>query len=800
MKKMFTAGFLFLFSYTSGFSQICTGIDTLGSASNLYTIGITESSAIAVDNDLNTVVFIHRNDAGAFGGHSGNLRYDISTDNGLNWTNNIGPVNPASVNGLNGARYPNVGIYNPAGNTNPNNAYLAYCAATTQSVSWSSHVTGVRKLDGTGNTEHYNQALLSSTYIPRSMCKGVPGTFWAMDVIYNGAVNLGYRILKGVWNNGTNDVIWSENTSLTPPFSTAYDGSNHMADFAIGFDPSGQKGWACMITHITQGTSSYTYYPVFYKTVNGGITWSGPTQVNIAQFSCVNSILTAGNVPTVAFDVDLTVDVLGNPHALVCIGSNPSSYSIYFTQAHHMFDITQENGLWNAIDLGDVPGQRNTLGIAPNTLSMDMEPQVSRTDDGTKVFFTWSGSDLFPLANAPNLFGSAYDVVNRKWTTMKDFSSCNPLTNGNILFPKMAENVLDVPGGWELPVIYGQLTVPNDVAAVSNFVYLDSLKFEPSEFTLPQCSANVTFANSDTVHICQGSSASLIVSSTQQALVWSTGTTSPILTVNTGGWYYATIRTGCCIGKDSIFVVVDTLPIAGFAGLVNNLNVSFSDQTTYSPTSWNWDFDDGNTSTLQNPNHSYDFPGTYTVCLIVDNGCSDTLCQTFTVSCTIPNANFTSLVGIGGSVDFTNTTAPVADSISWNFGDGNTSNINNPTHVYTSSGNYQVCLNIYDTCGTDSLCTSIFVDVFAYVEDILSGSFSVCPNPVDDILYVSGNHSVQGEWNMKLINGLGQIYWDKEIVINDIQEEIPTNNLAKGVYFLQMRSENQFVQYKVVKQ
>jgi PKD repeat protein len=799
MKRIFTSGYLFLFSFSLAYSQICTDLDTLGSASNLYSIAITESNAIAVDNDLNTVLFIHRNDAGLFGGHSGNLRYDISTDNGVNWTKNVGVLNPASVNGANAARYPNVAIYNPIGNTVPNNAYLSYCAPTTQSVGWSSHVTGVRKLDGTGNTEHYNQALVSSTLIPRSMCKGAQGIFWAIDVVYNGATNLGYRILKGTWN-GTNDVIWSENAVLTPPFNTTYDGTNHVSDFAIGFDPSGQIGWACMLTHITQGTSSFSYYPVFYKTINGGTTWTGPTQVNISQFPCVSSLVTSGNVATTAFDVDLTVDMLGNPHAIVCIGSNPNSYSIFFTQAHHMFDITQEQGLWNAVDLGNVDGQRNTFGTTPNTLSMDMEPQASRTDDGSKVFFTWSGSDAVVVPNSPNLYGAAYDVVNRTWTSMKDFTSCNPSTNGNILFPKMAENVLNVSGGWELPIIYGQLTVPNDVADVSNFVYLDSLKFVQADFTLPQCTANITFTGADTVHICEGNSSALILSSSQQAILWSTGSTSPILPVSTGGWYYATVRSGCCIGRDSVLVIIDSLPVAGFASSINNLNVSFSDQTTLLPTSWNWDFGDGTTSTSQNPIHTYDFPGTYTVCLIVNNGCSDTICQLVAVSCTTPNANFTNVIGNGGLVSFTNSTTPLADSISWNFGDGNTSSLNNPSHVYTSSGNYQVCLTVFDTCGTDSICTTIFVDVFAAIEDLDGSNFSIFPNPVQDILYVNGKDLSLQEWSFTLVNSLGQIYWEKDHFGNELHEEISTEKLGKGIYFLRIRSNNQIVQYKVSKE
>jgi len=799
MKKFIIPLSLFFCSSILIHAQVCTGTATIGSSSNMYSIGLGESNTIAANNDLNTVIFVHRNNAGLFGGHSGQLRYDISTDNGANWTSNLGVLNPASVNGTNAARYPNIAIYNPTGNTIPNNAYLSYLAPTVAST-WSSIVTGVCKLDGTGTTENYNQAAITQTLIPRSMCKGVPGTYWAIDLVNNGATNLGYRILKGIWNNSTNDIIWSQNTLLNPPFNTAFDGTNHVSGFAIGFDPSGQKGWACLITHITQGSSSYTYYPVFYSTVNGGTTWSSPTQVNMTQFPCVTSIITSGNVPTVAFDMDLTVDMKGNPHALMCIGNGNNAYSIFYTSTHHMYDITRENGFWNAVDLGDVSGQRNTFGTAPNTLSMDMAPQSSRTDDGSKVFFTWSGSDIANVPNAPNLFGKAYDVNARSWTQMKDFTSCDPSINGTILFPKMAENVLNVLGGWELPVIYGQSTSGTDVAVPCNYLYLDSLKFTQADFVLPQCSANITFVSGDTLNLCQGSSGALIVSSPQDALLWSTGGTSPILSVNSGGWYYATVRSGCCIGKDSVFVNIIPQPTAAFINSTIALNANFTDQSGGNVTAWNWNFGDGTTDNSQNPIHTYDFPGTYTVCLIVNNGCTDTICQTVSVSCTIPNANFTSVVGNGGSVVFTNTTTPTADNYSWDFGDGTTSTLENPTHVYTTSGNYTVCLLITDTCGTDSLCALISVDVFASLEGLVNGSFAVYPNPTTGMIKITATNLPQNNWELTLVNSLGQILLQKKKTESSLNENIALTEFANGIYFLKVKSAEQSAEFRIIKE
>ncbi len=82
---------------------------------------------------------------------------------------------------------------------------------------------------------------------------------------------------------------------------------------------------------------------------------------------------------------------------------------------------------------------------------------------------------------------------------------------------------------------------------------------------------------------------------------------------------------------------VDTLTVAGavtvgtpvagafaFSDTVGAppLSITFTDQSTGGPVAWQWDFGDGATDTVQSPVHGYTVDGTYTVTLIVTNGCS----------------------------------------------------------------------------------------------------------------------------------------------------------------------------------
>jgi PKD repeat protein len=81
---------------------------------------------------------------------------------------------------------------------------------------------------------------------------------------------------------------------------------------------------------------------------------------------------------------------------------------------------------------------------------------------------------------------------------------------------------------------------------------------------------------------------------------------------------------------------------ANFAYVVNNSLVSFTDQSSSAATTWNWDFGDGGTSTLQNPTHNYAAVGTYTVVLTISNGCisnSKTIMVTINAVGIIENAS-----------------------------------------------------------------------------------------------------------------------------------------------------------------
>jgi PKD repeat protein len=86
---------------------------------------------------------------------------------------------------------------------------------------------------------------------------------------------------------------------------------------------------------------------------------------------------------------------------------------------------------------------------------------------------------------------------------------------------------------------------------------------------------------------------------------------------------------GFAVNFDCIDFTEPPVAAAAFPELSCTGIVAFADASTFFPTSWAWDFGDDNTSTEQNPTHTYTEPGIYNIQLEVcnDNGC-DTLSAT----------------------------------------------------------------------------------------------------------------------------------------------------------------------------
>ncbi|ESS72439.1 PDK repeat-containing protein [Methyloglobulus morosus KoM1] len=143
--------------------------------------------------------------------------------------------------------------------------------------------------------------------------------------------------------------------------------------------------------------------------------------------------------------------------------------------------------------------------------------------------------------------------------------------------------------------------------------------------------------------------------------------------------------------------------------------------------SYAWNFGDNTTSTASNPTKTYAAAGTYTVNLNVTAGTTSAAKSkaiTVTLAAAPPVANFSASptsTTVGVSVSFADTSTGSITSRSWNFGDGTTSSLQNPTHAYSAVGTYTVSLTATGSGGSNTKTSAITVSATPSVTNTNTG-------------------------------------------------------------------------------
>ena len=411
----------------------------IGTAPNVYGTGFGPKTNIWADEDLNTIVFLHRSDYNSNGDYSsGSLRFDYSNDGGVNWTANAGPVYNPNLSGYTYpgfARYPHVGILKESGNSNPLDASISVWAPTLAGINdaWGGALMGTHKMDNT-TTNMSVDTIGGHLTLENSYVDG--GTFWGLSLDHPDYLNTEYTdtalIWKGTMDWSTDSMTYVEHKAYLPASFITFDDQTTgkiYGDGRIFFASDKSTGYVSLEGYDSTLSSGRVIHPYLIKTTDGGANWSspmGPDLDLLVDNSSGDSLVDVFDMITGGWDIghltsstrghDLAVDVNGNPHMFVHVfpgtGTTPTGGSTageftYYPGVNLLVDIfTTDGGLtWDCNIISQVFTFSYDFDAVNGPVPEANRPYISMNDSRDMMFFSWFETDTtFACGTTDNQF------------------------------------------------------------------------------------------------------------------------------------------------------------------------------------------------------------------------------------------------------------------------------------------------------------------------------------------------------------------------------------------------------------
>jgi len=665
------------------------------------------------DPGLNAVIVTHRSapncnpsDGTAT---SGSYMFDYSKDGGKTWNPapSFGPVFDA---GTELARYPNGLIYNPAGNADPDKAYIACygpCTGPTMAAVglWIAHANGAATLGNPATTANQATYWYDSTVnyiglIPDVMVITQTGNTWVVDETADGSANYTYQdtliVQKGTWNSTTKIFDYATTLLPFPVIKGAINGTS------IAFAPNGLTGYIVATGNddltISSDTSNYL---MVQKTTDGGATWGPRTAIPVS--AAAGLALGDTGIYNALWAPDASVDKNGNLYIAISMFQSAGTQGINIAPGSWgQFAVyTKDGGATWKFKLLDTPSTYKTgptTGASP--ITEYTRGQISTNWACDKMAFIWFDTDTnsFPGGGNtnPDALGMFYDVNTDSWGPKVNLTA-GTAADALLQFGDVSYYMLPGTGSnYKIPLSYQVLT-GTDESVCARWHYVDGVEMGPVYTAL-----NVTNTPDGCPTNGSGSASISVTGGTGTlSYLWTPGgQTTATATGLAGGTYQVVVTDANGISANtSTFIanagvsatITANTSVSCFGGSNGSATASLTSGT--GPFTFVW-----NTTPVQSSATATGLAvGTYTVTGTTANGCSNkttaTITQPAAVAITNTVTNATTCNGTDGSSMAVVTGGTGPYMYSWN-----TTPVQTTATATGLAGDYTVTVTDVNTC------------------------------------------------------------------------------------------------------
>jgi PKD repeat protein len=290
--------------------------------------------------------------------------------------------------------------------------------------------------------------------------------------------------------------------------------------------------------------------------------------------------------------------------------------------------------------------------------------------------------------------------------------------------------------------------------------------------------------------LCHGDSATLCVTSGYAGYWWNTAATDQCMYATLAGNYYVTVSDGLgCVG------FTNTITIDVYPSHIDSLRMNGDTLQGYNGVTYQWYRDGVPISGAVSSVYIVSQAGDYKLSIIDTNGCFSTT-DSVHVGCHAFFSIYPDSLNAGVYYGFNQSSGTNLTSYLWEFGDGDTSTLQYPSHTYAQPGQYYVCLTVSGPGCANTYCDSSFlvfktdgglmsqlniINAVTGISALPTSFFGINPNPASDNITISVDDNLLGS-TATLTDLTGRKM--EAVQLSTVNRQLSTADFASGVYFV----------------